>query len=1516
MAKYIITSIPQTKKLNTYAGGGMIEPIMDNNGEPRCPDGYEYNSDTGYCEKFGDKCPPGYEKDPDTGRCRSLSYKSKPGILDKNKKAIDRSKLERKYAEWPQDLNLTRTEFDDEYGDIYIEPAGSYTIYSDNNEYLTSVPFYPDLNYKVEVDSNKKEGYDKSSNTYYVNSKDSHQYEKYRQWQILKDEEKNNLDKIQKAGLKTKIGETQTYNPDSEYKFSTFSGSIADQDPNSDFTKRMSKEINAFKKLYEDPEYIPDNIKNQSFNDYQNKRKKGNIEAKPCPECSLYHGSTYDIGDDYIRENMNLSSVTKEYPDVIFKKDADGYEDAQNVDWEKEYNFTDPDLNRAIPKFDNPKLELEKPGLEDYDFPKGEYYPDKKKYLDWQLNQRYNTQPLVKVREKNIIRKEDPLLRFVTGYDRAKKNSRLYKEHKEWGDRFKKELGKLNDNPEDVKFPSFRGIPVASWKDLKDRRQYKKEYKDYIKNELPSLIERNKEAKAAYEQELIELDLLRRAEEDKRNAVNADPNSVIKWKYGGILGQYAGGGDPCPNGKIWNPYTKKCISKKSMTLMEQFNFAKEALKPVVAAGSKVYDSWIKEQKALADKEKAAAAVAQTFSEVEIIGKRPMPTIHGEIPKKLFTSSDFPINSKYQEQDWRKQAMMPDSFSENIGEFIDFTGYTSWDDAYRAYTEWSESGKKLPTLGQGADMFGAVPALGKFGKLKYLVPGEGLVKSAYKYFPWQQVVNAFDTAEDIETDNTNKKMKGGSLDTYAGGGEYKCAYDEKWDKRQQKCVKIVQNLSEATIYDPEGKKIQTTLFQKLKDAKDAYQNFTKQHRGKKYRLNDADSASSIEQLRKGIQLYKDEYAKEQEQTRAELKKLENLKSKAALKGNTDIQNLNLKDLNTVKGKMKIEDAIRNSDLDSGTIAALYKGFGLDQVDQNVKRGYGPDAAYSAKEAEAAAMKDVPQFVNMVSNVATAIPLLGGAGALGSAGAAIYQNPIVQAGLTGYGVYDAATNTIPEAYRNFSEGNYLKGFGNAGLAALDLMPGAIFGDFKRAGKYLNKGAKTYLNRAPGPMMLLNNPGGSKNELTKEIANVNYFDQLLNTYDDKALSITNKKYYKELINAVKGQGGKATQAQFNELQRLKNANFDFGKRGFNKESLIQVEPKSPSESKAKRKLSQKIEDLDSLLGEGLGYLFNNKNTQRKIDEGNAWLKNWIEHPETQAKIDTDFQYVRDRAINNPSPWGMLDAHDLAYMQAKSFEPNSKMFPLKKQFRDYKNNKSPIHSSNFGVSYMHGQDPYVRYGVNNGTYTPFERYGSWISRSPFTKDKVSTTIHEGVHDWVSDYALKNSGQKSFIESNYTKEQLDNLRQWEDLISKGIKPETVMGRKNVYKAYMSDPTEVHARIMELRKHFNLTPKSTKEITTEEAEKILKAIKKSKTPIDRNFADVVNNDPNKLKNLFKELWAAPIATAGAVGTAAMMANPFEGSDGLPQQKKGGVANNYIELELPKNQIQDYINQGYIVEEVD
>jgi len=538
---YIVEDDISVPELNQYAPGGAVKPMIDENGEPRCPDGYTYNPETGWCEGYGDKCPDGYVKDPETGKCKSVGYKVIPGVLDENKKVIDRSKLERKYTDWPEDLNLTQTDFDDTYGDVYIQPAGSYTIYSDNKDYLTTIPFYPDLNYKVEVDANKPEGFDKSTNTYYVKSKDTHQYEKYRQWQILKEEEKQNLDKIQKAGLKTKIGETILYDPNNEYKFSHYNSDL-NNEPDNESTRRYKQQRDAFKQLYEDPEYIPDVIKNQSYNDYQKKRKQGNIESEQCPECSLYHGSTYDISDDYVRENINLSKVTKEYPDVIFKKDEDGYEDAQNIDWEKQYTYADPSLDRKIPTYETPELELEGFGIPRYEFPEGKSHPKRKNTYKLFLNQRYDTQPLIRKSSKIVNKKENPLLRFITGYDREKGTPELYKSRKSWNERYIDATNKMHqdlDNAENVKFPSFRGVPIASWDDYRARREYKKDWKNYVKNELPALRERNRVAKEEYNTQLEEL-MQRKAYDEKLR----QESTLVSDKYGGQLDSYAPGGWP------------------------------------------------------------------------------------------------------------------------------------------------------------------------------------------------------------------------------------------------------------------------------------------------------------------------------------------------------------------------------------------------------------------------------------------------------------------------------------------------------------------------------------------------------------------------------------------------------------------------------------------------------------------------------------------------------------------------------------------------------------------------------------------------------------------------------------------------------------------------------------------------------------------------------------------------------------------------------------------------------------
>jgi hypothetical protein len=81
------------------------------------------------------------------------------------------------------------------------------------------------------------------------------------------------------------------------------------------------------------------------------------------------------------------------------------------------------------------------------------------------------------------------------------------------------------------------------------------------------------------------------------------------------------------------------------------------------------------------------------------------------------------------------------------------------------------------------------------------------------------------------------------------------------------------------------------------------------------------------------------------------------------------------------------------------------------------------------------------------------------------------------------------------------------------------------------------------------------GSMNMSKYEIKNPDYYTQLLGTFDSKALSPTNKKFYKDLIGSVKNQNGLVTERQFNELQRLKSGNFNFGKKAYEQGGITEA-------------------------------------------------------------------------------------------------------------------------------------------------------------------------------------------------------------------------------------------------------------------------------------------------------------------------------------------------------------------------
>lgn len=314
---------------------------------------------------------------------------------------------------------------------------------------------------------------------------------------------------------------------------------------------------------------------------------------------------------------------------------------------------------------------------------------------------------------------------------------------------------------------------------------------------------------------------------------------------------------------------------------------------------------------------------------------------------------------------------------------------------------------------------------------------------------------------------------------------------------------------------------------------------------------------------------------------------------------------------------------------------------------------------------------------------------------------------------------------------------------------------------------------------------------------------------------------------------------------------------------------------------KLYDKALNLDSFLSEGLGELIAGRKNRKALSEGNTWLKNWIADPITQNKIENDLVWASQRQ----------DQYGLGYQQAKSFVPNVREYPLSEQMKDFFIRKEGnIHAGNSGVSYLHHESPITRQrrlideqsGIAPGINMRY--YGSWASRSPAIRQSVrkSNVIHEGTHDWTTNFLLNNSGQADAIKNLYSDKIKNISEQWQNLRKQGINPSQVMGEQKADLGYLADPTEVHARIMELRQLMKMTPEQSVMVTPEKAQDIIRRIENPKNAkfIDPKFLDVIDKDPKKLAALFNRLWAAPAATA-------------LGASQLEKKKNGGLQRSYL-----------------------
>lgn len=318
--------------------------------------------------------------------------------------------------------------------------------------------------------------------------------------------------------------------------------------------------------------------------------------------------------------------------------------------------------------------------------------------------------------------------------------------------------------------------------------------------------------------------------------------------------------------------------------------------------------------------------------------------------------------------------------------------------------------------------------------------------------------------------------------------------------------------------------------------------------------------------------------------------------------------------------------------------------------------------------------------------------------------------------------------------------------------------------------------------------------------------------------------------------------------------------------------VRPVVSTSSNLGKKFGTNLEHADAFLGQVAGEIFQGQKNRAAIAKGNEWLNKWIQSPVTQAKIESDLGWVPQRGNVLTQ-----DVYDLGYEQAKNFVPNVGEYPLWKQAKELGKSLLPfseqphIHQNNWGVSYLYNYDPIHRYYINTGKVNRPTRYGSFMSRNPLVSQpkRMSTTIHEGVHDWTSNFLLRESGQEEAIRNLLPENVRTITDKWSNLRNKGIDPIQEMGQKEARLGYLADPTEVHARIMELRNHFGMTPEYSKNLTSEQASAIMKNLKSApeSSPIELRFFDVVDNDPDKLASLFRRLWAVPAATTLGIGAA-------------------------------------------------
>ena len=285
-------------------------------------------------------------------------------------------------------------------------------------------------------------------------------------------------------------------------------------------------------------------------------------------------------------------------------------------------------------------------------------------------------------------------------------------------------------------------------------------------------------------------------------------------------------------------------------------------------------------------------------------------------------------------------------------------------------------------------------------------------------------------------------------------------------------------------------------------------------------------------------------------------------------------------------------------------------------------------------------------------------------------------------------------------------------------------------------------------------------------------------------------------------------------------------------------------------KNKVYNKAFDLAS------SYRANNKNIMQKaiedVNAGNAWSRQWYSNPQIQNRYD-EWITPANKFIDPKTA--------LFHSNIENMYPGMSSINLDKSIGNRLSGTVARNNLEKLITEGGFTKPVTSFGSERGmlgrySHTPNDALVN-IAHPGFNKgifgkgfDVGNTVVHENIHALTKgDYGFKPEYLQKFKEP-----------------FKGLSDLTK------HQKYLIKPTEVHARIGELRRTFGLTPETV--VDDKLMNHIINQGLKGKTSVQKDFFKLIKD-----KNSFKQLMNT--APAGVIGVGL-------GANALQQKKEGGV----------------------------